>query len=266
MCLFTFVFVSNVFAQWNIQTVDNSGDTGKWSDIAYDSQGYPHIVYYNDTDDYLLYATWTGEGWFIEAIPTSSPNCGQYCSIDIDQFDAIHVSCVRCYSGSNYSFLVYAKKVEQESWSITNIVQSNYSNDFHYTSITTTYDEIWERVVPHVSYHKNNVGDLYYAYLDPETSSWIIMCVDSGGDVGEWTDIAADSDNNIYISYYDNADKDLKIAIYDGNSWGCSIIDGLYTDVGQMTSIVIDDNDIPHVTYYDETSGALKHAELTISK
>jgi hypothetical protein len=122
-------------------------------------------------------------------------------------------------------------------------------------------------VVPHVAYRRGYQalpdGNLYYAYLDPETSSWIQMPADEGYNVGNWTDIAIDSSGNIHISYYDAADADLKYAFYNGVDWSTIIVDGLDANVGQMTSIVLDENGLPHITYYDETNNDLKHAFIS---
>ena len=89
VCVFN---ASGLFAQdWNIQTVDNSGDVGKWCEVAYDDQGYPHIAYYNETDSWLMYARWNGKGWEIEKVGERfGTNKGEYCSIAVDQFGKIN--------------------------------------------------------------------------------------------------------------------------------------------------------------------------------
>ena len=71
--LLVLIFGSTALAQWQTQTVDNSGDVGKWSSMAYDSNGFPHIVYYLDSPDQfgdrLMYAVWNGTGgWEIKEV------------------------------------------------------------------------------------------------------------------------------------------------------------------------------------------------------
>jgi hypothetical protein len=45
---------------WNIQTVDSTGEVGLYSSLALDSNGNPHISYYNSRYGDLKYAKWTG--------------------------------------------------------------------------------------------------------------------------------------------------------------------------------------------------------------
>lgn len=44
--LATSMVAGGALAQWNLDTIDNSGDVGKYADIAYDSNGYPHVAYF----------------------------------------------------------------------------------------------------------------------------------------------------------------------------------------------------------------------------
>ena len=243
---------------WNIQTVDNSGDVGHWSDVAYDSQGYPHICYYNATRYSLMYARWNGEGWDIEEIGAglSSSTWGQYCSIAIDQSDKPHIA----FSRYNTFQLTYATKDAQGQWQVTTAGSSSgyYGK---YTSIVLTYG--YGKVIPNIAHYNYFFNNLYYTYRDPQTDAWVNVPVDQGSDVGMWTDIAADAAGKLYISYYDAADKDLKFAYFNLTEWSNIIVDGLDSDVGQMTSIVVDAGGLVHITYYDETNADLKHATVT---
>lgn len=249
---------TNLLAQdWNIQTVDNSGDVGKWCEVAYDNQNYPHIAYFNETNRSLMYARWNGVGWEIEQVDELRPNrVGEYCSIAVDQFGRPHISYY--YSRGR---LRYTVKTETGEWEIIDVDDDEDAG--YYTSIALTYDEGWEKVVPHIVYHREQDGDLYYATQNAETGEWLLTPIDESTDVGEWTDIAMDAEGHIYVSYYDAADADLKFAYFDGEQWSTMIVDGADSDVGKMTSIALDQDGVPHITYYDETNGELKHAKLT---
>lgn len=155
---------------------------------------------------------------------------------------------------------MYAKKTETGEWEITKIDDDQDAG--YYTSIALTYDETWKAVAPHIMYHREEDGDLYYAAQDAETAEWSLTPVDESTDVGEWTDMAIDADGHIYVSYYDAADADLRFAYFDGDQWSTMIVDGADAEVGKMTSIVLDQEGVPHISYYDKTNGELKHATL----
>ncbi|MDD2889608.1 MAG: T9SS type A sorting domain-containing protein [bacterium] len=96
------------------------------------------------------------------------------------------------------------------------------------------------------------------------------IIVDSVGDVGQFTSIAAWFDSlgdstkeSILIAYYDVTNGDLKCAWrrkYLSDTFNLSIIDSS-GDVGQFTSIYVDTlNKVPYISYYDVTNRDLKLA------
>ena len=53
---------------------------------------------------------------------------------------------------------------------------------------------------------------------------WSLTTVDSAGDVGMSTSLAIGPDGQPAISYYDNLNRDLKFARYNGNSWSVTTV------------------------------------------
>ena len=70
---------------------------------------------------------------------------------------------------------------------------------------------------------------------------------------------AADESGNIYCSYYDATNGDLKLAIDLGYGWVMQTIDSK-GDVGLYTSLAIDSNGNTFISYYDNTNHNLKFA------
>lgn len=97
---------------------------------------------------------------------------------------------------------------------------------------------------------------------------WFISEVDPGPRVGRHVSVAIAENGNTYISYYDTANGDLKMARSvsgEGNcgpngDWSCMTIDS-DDDVGTYSSIAIDPSAwLPGISYYDATNGTLEYA------
>ncbi|MGY8701070.1 MAG: hypothetical protein ACKVHH_00005, partial [Candidatus Poseidoniales archaeon] len=84
-----------------------------------------------------------------------------------------------------------------------------------------------------------------------EESSWENFTIDSSADVGQYSSIAADSNNELHISYYDVSSGNLKYASNSGGSWTNYAIDTTASIVGRYTSIDTDSNDNVHISYGD---------------
>jgi hypothetical protein len=101
------------------------------------------------------------------------------------------------------------------------------------------------------------------------TLPWIAEEVDSGGQVGTYVSVAIDPESGAtYISYFDTANDDLRVARYVGsggncgpaNAWTCEVVDASVQG-GQYSSIAVDPSTgLPSVAYHEATEGALKYA------
>jgi hypothetical protein len=89
--------------------------------------------------------------------------------------------------------------------------------------------------------------------------NWETETVDESGWVGIDPMIAVDSDNNPHIAYYDQGNRNLKYAYFDGSSWTAETVDS-GGDVGEEPGIDVDSNGIPHISYEDHTNSALRYA------
>ncbi len=82
-------------ALWSLETVDSIGYGQGYTSIALDTNGYPHISYYNGGYGELKYAKWTGSGWNIETVD-SDGYLSDYTSIALDTNDYPHISYYDC--------------------------------------------------------------------------------------------------------------------------------------------------------------------------
>ena len=70
-------------------------------------------------------------------------------------------------------------------------------------------------------------------------------------------------DGQLFISYYDLTNHDLKLAYHNGLRWDLYTVDSP-GDVGRYSSVAVDPSGKPHISYYDSTNGDLKLASAEI--
>ncbi len=185
---------------WDTEAVDWIGNVVYYTSIALDARDFPHISYFNKSDGALKHANWTGDTWNIETVDYGG--VGWWTSIALDGGGNPHIS---YYDFSNLD-LKYAKW-NGNAW-VTEIVQSAGDVGWFSSIAIDSNDH------PHISYrlnvHGDLVGDLRYARWTG--SSWDIEAVDYLLNVGGYTSIALDKNDDPHISYYAISGTDLKYA------------------------------------------------------
>ena len=255
-------------------TVDGTTDydVGRYTSIAIDEWGWPHISYYDATRRVLKYARWNGtewDGWESPAGPDiveETPGVGLYSSIALDENGYPHIS----YHDSRDDYLKYARWNGTDEWvgmeasSRPDTVDA--SGDVGgYTSIALDSGSN-----PHISYFDTtNVALRYIRWneADSEWEGWLATgtpdTVDSEGEVGMHSSIALDSSGFPHISYQD-VNGGLKFARRHEGIWAGmeqdqpEIVDSS-GDVGAYTSIAVDSDGYPHISYHDPGNEYLKY-------
>ena len=195
----------------------------------------------------------------IKLVVDSNIHFGQSTSIAIDGLN-VYISYCDMLNGN----LKFAKSSDGGvTWPASNIkgVDPNLNVGL-YNSIAVEGSNIY------ISYYDEANKDLKFAKSTDGGNTWPVLnmrIIDSIGDVGEYTSLAING-SEIYISYYDSTNKDLKFARSTdyGNTW---LFTNLKTvdftgDVGTYTSIAVDGLNI-YISYYDITNGDLKLAKST---
>jgi hypothetical protein len=111
----------------------------------------------------------------------------------------------------------------------------------------------------HISYFDEINGDL--KYVSNTSGNWEIEVVDFSGDVGRFSSIAIDVNDNdsIHISYYDTSNANLKYATNASGEWLDETVDPT-SGRGRYSSIAIDSAGKRYISYFDDTNGDLRIA------
>lgn len=246
--------------EWQVETVDDTWRVGKYTSLALDSNGNPHISYSNHSDARdLKYARWDGTNWMIETVDGANSDVGIHNAIALDSNNRPHI--VYGYYRYHEDGTSDTMSPRYAHWDGTAWKISDVDLDTHMTwtdsSDSPTSIAVDSNGTPHISYYQerywdgtswNYTTDLMYATWNG--TAWNLTSVDSdGSSVGRNNSIAVDSNNNPHISYWDGSNSDLEYARWDGTTWNLSTVDA--NNIYNGNSIAIDSNDNPHIAYYE---------------
>jgi hypothetical protein len=247
-------------------------DWGRWLDMTITRDGNPAVVYYDTTQGGIGIAIGTISGdsvsWAHEEID-GYPNeqgldegdRGLYASLEITQDDTIWVS----YYDVGLKNLRYATRNSDETEWTKAIADSGSGSNADlglYTDMTLDAEE--NPIIVHYDQHKKDLlivhsdGSEFTSEIIDEGEDYVTESEFIEDDTGKFASIH--TDNGVeYISYYDSAAGDLRLA------WGTT---GNYTletidsdgNVGQWTSLYIYNNTI-YIAYHDVTNDQLKLAQ-----
>ncbi len=286
-------------SSWVNESVGYSGGPGLDANIALDSKDNPHISYLRYSSHRIQYAVWNGSAWTIEDIDWS-PN-SLYSSIAVDSKDNPHIGLYDAYNGwfkhaerneTAWNIEIVESKTSSGAYSSIALDTNDYPHfsyfdftreDLKYTRwngtgwIVETVDSegrvgklpslaLDSQGYPHISYSGWDFGlnwtESWLKYAKWTGANWSIETVDPGGEIGGWSSMDLDMDDNPHMSYLDYANGDLKYARWLGTEWHIEVVDST-GDVGWFSSLELDRDENPHISYLDLTNEDLKYAKKT---
>ena len=139
----------------------------------------------------------------------------------------------------------------------------------HYPCLAPAWRGVFTNESIFISYYDVTSEDLRFAKTTSgggSSDDWTRTTLDSEGDVGQFSSIAAAEESTVFIAYYDNTNRDLKsIRSTDGgSSFSSPVTVDSEDEVGMYASIAAIDTHMLFVSYYEANKRDLKFAKSAI--
>ncbi|MGB7158747.1 MAG: alginate lyase family protein [Tepidisphaeraceae bacterium] len=246
-------------------TANLGDDAGSSNDVAYDSTGRLHMVFFDRADRDLKYAVQETNGlWSILETIDNGTDAGVYVSLALDSNNLPGVA----YFDGDGGDLEYAKYIGG-AWQKQTV--DAVGSVGLYPSLAFSRSN-----GPAISYYHRTKGDLRLATTT--TDGWLITTIDSAGDVGRATSMTLDPNrpeaSKFAIAYEDTSNANMKYAI-QGTFAGAQTVNAGYSiylvddmlNAGGYVSFAFYDsgsNDAkrykPSMTYYNAYNSSLTYA------
>ncbi|MCH7587861.1 MAG: hypothetical protein IIC78_07485 [Chloroflexi bacterium] len=228
-------------------------------DIALDANGSPFIAYHDHQETDFIprlgdeVVAFLQDGVWELVTVSDDGHDGWDNSIVIDRNGNWHTAAVDPSQFGSQDGVEYATNAGGEI-AVTAVSSGPVEYEFG-TSIQLKSDGS-----PGITYYNNRLDQLEYAWLDGST--WVVEVVDEDGDVGRYSSLAFDAQDNPHITYYvrdTNSSGVVRYAWWDGSAWQMEDIDSLddvrtgQTGARKITSLAIDGEGGIHVAYTDQS-------------
>lgn len=249
----------DAFAVGNsIVAVDTDGITGLYTSLTLDSQGYPTLCYYDETEQKLKVAhCFERNCALFNSIltPDSAAKIGKYAALTLD---SAGLPIVSYFDEANSALKILHCGNATCSTGNTLATPDATGTTGLYTSVTANNQN-----VPTVSYYDETAGVLKVLHCGNTscTAGNSIVKPDLSGSNGAQSSVKLNASGKPVIAYFDFTHSSLKI-LTCGNA-NCSAGNNIVTadsigDVGRYPSLVLSSNGNPAVSYLDLTNGKLK--------
>ncbi len=192
-------------SNWQVEAI-GSGPImyANTTSLALDKQGNPHITYYNDGTQDLMYATKDMGNWSI-TIVDSAGDVGQFSSLVLDSLDVPYISYYQ-HLGDTIGVIKIAVW-ENSEWNITNIdtlyyVSIGFTGARNMTSLTLD-----TQMNLHLTYSDEKI----LKYANWNGSNWqretILDVSNTSTVLGQLTSLQLDTEGYVYVCYYEVTNK-----------------------------------------------------------
>jgi hypothetical protein len=238
------------------EVVHYESDQGRYSSLVLDAEGTPHISYYYNGPDVLMYAIRRDDGWQRTTVDANG-QVGFNTSIALDPQGKPHIV---YQNGGTKNCVMYASYISDGYWTIEEVKESKV------TSVLMPCDRddagfpiplaIDASGVPHISWVTVTATGRDFAYATkPTNGDWEITIIDDTDQVGYNASIALDGQGNPHISYIEGGDvKELRYVRKMGNGpWQVDPITAAEpaNECYYPTSIGIDARGTIHISYFN---------------
>jgi hypothetical protein len=232
---------------------------GAFNDIAYDSAGRLHHVFWDRDEKNLKYAVRDTNGvWSTVQIVDDDYFVGYNPDLEIDALGRPGIAYQDAWNGDlRYAYL----SPITNTWEV-HVVDVPGSTG-GYPSLVFSRNN-----TPVIAYYNKSKGDLRLALQ--QASGWEIQTIDSQGDVGRFPSIQLDPNrptaSKFAIAYEDTTNMDIKWAIQYKTGWRYETVDNTMTISGGYVSLSWYDSGASTdryrgvATYYDAGKGQLRYA------
>jgi len=218
---------SGIIASDVVNVSNNSGTSGG-PDIAVDSAGHVHVVWFDDTPgNYeILYSQWNGETWLLPVVVSNNPTASEWPAVAVDSDGVIHV--VWQDWTTSYNEILYRRSTDGgQTWSPAHNLSNSTYYSYHPRIVGATDGRlhvVWDEVVSHGSfwgyeiYHRmsadggqnwsgvTNLSSAVGTTWDSSNEVWTGLEQVSDGEMkSSYPRIAADDENNGHaVWHYDD--------------------------------------------------------------
>lgn len=229
------------------------GKNGNGNAIAVDAEGVTSYVYYDSAARTMKYATRNtlGQWSATQDIDDATPYQGYYVSLAIDPLGQ---PAVAYFDGTNGD-LKFAR-YDGISWNVQDVDSKNSVG--LYPSLA--FDRNGLAVI---TYYRKTTGDLKAA-REQLDGSFVLSNIDTHGDVGRSSAVAADANGRLGVAYEDSGHGDVKYGILTtrATAWATTVIDSATKGASFISTAFNPADNAPWVSYYDSSPANLKVAHL----